>query len=1644
MKSPTIPYTKEETLYMGARCVVYRAQREGNGAYVIIKALRTEPAPADEAAHFMREYELTHNLNLPGVIGCYELVNADRRYMMVLEDFGAQSLDMLKTDGRIDLLTFLEIAYAASMALAALHERRIVHGNISPSNILFNAQSGQLKLIDLGCAIDLSDEGATSTKYRVPGDQLELSYASPEQIGRLEEKHAATNGAEPTLSAAKARKTKRATSLDLRPSSFVVGPSADLYSLGVTLYELLTGRLPFAENGTSGRHRNSPTLPHRLRGGTPERLSEIVLKLIEQEPGRRYRSAAELAADLAAVSMAELAGLGRTLRRESVRREHTMASLQGAYDQVEAQEEDLSEQQELAAMRSQIETERRRYEELFALAPDGYLVTDLRGLIKEANEAAAALLGVDPKLAHGLLLAGYVPTHDERQDFLAFLRQIGDSYSTLEWEGRLKPRDHEPIDVVVRCSAVRDGSGVATEARWLIRDVTERKRAEEAMRASEESFRMIAEKGADVTYRARLVPDVVLEYVSPSVTTLTGFTPEELYADPDLTHTMLAPEDRHIIEEALRDFDKAIGSIVLRWRRKDGGVIWTEQRNAPIYDVEGKVVGLIGTARDVTARKLAEDALRKREYVIEKISASSPHLIYIYDLNTQRTVYSNRRFTDLMGYPTGDGQGLGLDYVFSLVHPDDMPRVAAHLESLAAAQENESRSTEFRVLDARGEYRWISTRYVIFSRNPDGTVDQVLGSLEEITQRKAVENALRESEERFRTAVENMEDAFGIYSAVRDESGRIVDFKIEYLNRVAGIINRARPEDIMGHTLLEFLPADQRSVLDKYRTVVETGEPLTVESMTFVPSLDDKGSRLFLDLRAARYGDGLVATWRDVTERKRREELLLEREQFIEHIAEITPGIIYVYDLVEGRVVYVNDQVKSLTGFAPDEVISLGTDVQYVFAYEEGSPDQDMLQQRLLNAKDGEVVEFEYKVAHKDGTIRWVLTRSVMFMRDSKGAPRQVLAVAYDITERKHIEETVRQANRDLYDRVDELSALNRISQPLTTITDLSSSLPAVCRILLDVFKASVVSVSELSGLRNGEFGMRNKTEQSIPNSELHIPHSTEHTVLALVRRAHKEYQGGHDMTGRTLSLNDDPAAYRAVKEGQPVIEYKVPSSEYQVEIAGLSSLGLFDSAPSSDYPITRMILPLRARGTIIGLLTIGNDPDMWNPEAGMRNKPELNIPDSAFGIPNSTVWSPSDVRLAQTVAGMVAGAIANARLFSKELKQRLLAESLNEVATALTSSLDIDTVVHTIFEQLKRVLDYHGAALLLRDGDDLIETQSVGISARHAGYRFYSALKGPQIEVFESREARCISDTHNYRHWTPPDANKLVRSWMGAPLIIGDRTLGVLTVSHSRRKTYTAEHLRLLQSFANEAAIAINNATRYREALNVAAYEERNRLARELHDSVTQSLFSANLVAKVLPDLAQNNPERFDYAVKTLGQLTQTALAEMRTMLLELRPRSLTQAPLDSAFQNLTLTIASRSPLEITHSTFDPTPALPEDVQLGLYRIVQETLTNIVKHSQAHHVEFDLRVHPPFPQGNPRRWQGEIAIHIADDGKGFDMDAVPQGHFGLQIMRERAASIGAKFEMTSEQGNGTQMTVVWAGETAIPDERAKRPAGNE
>ena len=208
-------------------------------------------------------------------------------------------------------------------------------------------------------------------------------------------------------------------------------------------------------------------------------------------------------------------------------------------------------------------------------------------------------------------------------------------------------------------------------------------------------------------------------------------------------------------------------------------------------------------------------------------------------------------------------------------------------------------------------------------------------------------------------------------------------------------------------------------------------------------------------------------------------------------------------------------------------------------------------------------------------------------------------------------------------------------------------------------------------------------------------------------------------------------------------------------------------------------------------------------------------------------------------------------------------------------------------------------------------------------------------------------------------------------------------------------------------------------QAEEQATTAERNRLARELHDVITQLLFSINLVAGSLPRLWERDPEMAERSTGELQRLTRGALAEMRTLLRELRPHTLADTDLVALVTHLGQGLAARHdiPVEVRAETV---PTLPPEVHMALYRIAQEAMNNIAKHSNASSVRVAL-------SGTESR----VDLSVADDGYGFDTaDMAADGSMGMDIMRERAHEISADLRISSELDVGTTVAVTWPSST--------------
>ena len=253
----------------------------------------------------------------------------------------------------------------------------------------------------------------------------------------------------------------------------------------------------------------------------------------------------------------------------------------------------------------------------------------------------------------------------------------------------------------------------------------------------------------------------------------------------------------------------------------------------------------------------------------------------------------------------------------------------------------------------------------------------------------------------------------------------------------------------------------------------------------------------------------------------------------------------------------------------------------------------------------------------------------------------------------------------------------------------------------------------------------------------------------------------------------------------------------------------------------------------------------------------------------------------------------------------------------------------------------------------------------------------------------------------------------MWIPLAVKGRLIGGVGVAETAQNYFTDHHADLGLSVANQAATMVN-AELYGQTQALAVLEERQHLARDLHDAVNQSLFSADLIAEVLPRLWERDQVEARRSLADLHRLTRGAMAEMRLLLAELRPTTLTDSDLGGLLHLLGNAFSSRTNLPVA-VTVTGEFILPAEVQIAFYRVCQEALNNVAKHAKASQVEIDLK-----------QERAVIELRIRDDGRGFDTQQTFSGHYGLSMMRERSEAAGLFFSVTSQPYRGTELTIRW------------------
>jgi len=465
------------------------------------------------------------------------------------------------------------------------------------------------------------------------------------------------------------------------------------------------------------------------------------------------------------------------------------------------------------------------------------------------------------------------------------------------------------------------------------------------------------------------------------------------------------------------------------------------------------------------------------------------------------------------------------------------------------------------------------------------------------------------------------------------------------------------------------------------------------------------------------------------------------------------------------------------------------------------------------------------------------------------------------------------------------------------------------------------------------------------------------------------------------------------------------------------------------------MIAVLLASRTTRGLRTISASARQLSRD-GAAHDQEMPLVDSSLDLVEATI---SLRRMVESARKRELALEARALALSNRLENRTHElTTLQDLSIGLAATSDMHELVDETLGALEQTLEYASASLWARSGPaaadqvvllgyrtggDVVPDAGgdlTGMPLSRSNMHRYEQIERAGAPVIENNARQSLLSwlwamvTDDARSSALYQAS---RSWMAIPLKFRDQVMGVMRVDHQEPEYFDTERARLLTAVGSQTALAMRHSQLLTLEREVAVIAERNRIARDLHDAVSQTLFAANLIAGTLARTAGKeppvSPAMLAAHAQSLEKLNRGALAEMRLLMFELRPDTLQATPLADLLQHAIEALTCRGEIVVAQSLARRDRCTPE-VRLQVYRIAQEALSNISRHSGATRVVVEWSDGP-----------GDFAVlRLEDNGNGFDPEQPAPGHFGLDNMRHRAAQIGARFRLASSPGTGTTITL--------------------
>jgi PAS domain S-box-containing protein len=363
---------------------------------------------------------------------------------------------------------------------------------------------------------------------------------------------------------------------------------------------------------------------------------------------------------------------------------------------------------------------------------------------------------------------------------------------------------------------------------------------------------------------------------------------------------------------------------------------------------------------------------------------------------------------------------------------------------------------------------------------------------------------------------------------------------------------------------------------------------------------------------------------------------------------------------------------------------------------------------------------------------------------------------------------------------------------------------------------------------------------------------------------------------------------------------------------------------------------------------------------------------------------------------------------------------SLLTVSREISSTLELDEIFDLILEHLHRTIRYTGCGIFLLHGELLTLVAYRGpLSAADLVQSQTTLQQSPLLRTaLAQREPLIVNDMASedptaaaWRNGAGGLQRHLLgdaRAWMGIPLIAKAQPLGILRLDHRDPDYFTPLHVSIAFTLANQTAVAVENARLYAQAGNVAAIEERQRLARELHDSVAQTFYSISLSTHAALDRLSRDPNQVRRHLDHVLELAAAGLTEMKALIFDLQAENIRREGLVAALQRQLSALSARNDIRVDVD-LGAEPAATLEVKQAAYGLIREAMQNVVRHAGARALSLQMR-----------QEENRLEIEVRDDGVGFDPATVGPDTLGMRSMRERAAIVGGRVEIVSRPHGGT------------------------